>query len=356
MLTPASTTSSAPFKVTGASRQDLSGVANFLVSIFGKGVPPSVLHSRFLEWKFFTDRPDWPGARSYVARQDQQIVGHVCVWPLTFVAGEREIPSCHLIDWAASPAVPGAGAIIYQHLMQLAGTVIAVGGSEHARRVLPKLKFRPYGSLEAYARVVRPWRQFRSRPRTSLWRDFARLGRNQLWSLHRLPREAGWSALPVLQADSRLDAMQSPLAMFCRTRKSSDVMNYLLQCPAARCAFFYLLRDGETLGYFVLSQLGGQCRIADLYVGSEDKSAWRAAFRIAARTAAESPETCEITAVSSLAWMSRLLSEDGFKLRNAKPIMLFDPQSKFANTPPLQIQMTDSDAFFLGNPTDPFLT
>ncbi len=133
-------------------------------------------------------------------------------------------------------------------------------------------------------------------------------------------------------------------------------MNYILECPAARCALFYLLRGREALGYFVLSQLGAQCRIADLYVNSQSEADWRAAFRIAAHTAAESPETCEITAASSLPWLSRVLSENGFKLRNVKPILLFDPKAKFASAPPLHVQMIDSDAFFLGNHADPFLT
>jgi len=356
MLMPASTKSSAPFAVIPAARQDLPGVTRFLASIFAENLSPAVLHPRFLEWKFFADRRDWEGARSYVVKQEQQVVAHVCVWPMMFTAGQRKIRSCHLIDWAASPAAPGAGAFIYQHLMQLAGTVIAVGGSEHARRVLPKLKFRPHGSLEVYARVVRPWKQFRLRPRASRWKDLARLGRNTLWSLRPLPVESGWSALPVSQADSRFESMQVSLSICCRTQKSSDAMNYFLACPTARCSLFYLLRNREASGYFVLSQLGGQCRIADLYVGSEDQSAWEAAFRIAARTAAESPETCEITAASSLPWLSRLLSEEGFKMRNVKPILLFDPESNFANTPPLYVQFIDSDAFFLGNPTDPFLT
>jgi len=356
MVTPASTKSSVPFEVVAAAPHDLPAITRFLVSIFGKGLQPRLLDPQFLEWKFFLDRPDWGGTRSYVVRQNQQVAAHVCVWPLTFVAGEREIRSCHLIDWAASPAAPGAGGVIYQHLMRLTGTVIAIGGSEHARRVLPRLKFRPHTSLEVYARIVRPWKQFRSRPRSSGWRDLARLGRNTFWSLRSLPTQSGWSALSVPRADSRLDSMQLPLAVCCRTRKSAEGVNYVLECPAARGALFYLLRGGETLGYFVLSQLGGQCRITDLYVGSEREPDWRAAFRIAARTAAGSPDTCEIATVSSLPWISRLLSEDGFKLRDVKPVMLFDPESKFANTPPLSIQMVDSDAFFLGDHADPFLT
>lgn len=355
MLTPASTHRSAPFQVVNAARGDLPDITRFLVSIFGNGLPPSLLDPRFLDWKFFLPRPDWDGARSYIVRQDQQIAAHVCVWPLTFMAGAREIRSCHLVDWAASPAAPGAGSAIYQHLMQLSGTVIAVGGSEHARRVLPRLNFRPHGNLEVYARVVRPWKQFCSRPPTSGWKDWARLCRNTLWSLKQLREKSGWSATPMRLADARWDALQTAVSV-CRTRKSAEVLNYILQCPAARCSLFYLLHDGQARGYFVLSQLGGQCRIADLHVCSERERAWRAAFRTAARTAAASPDTFEITAASSLPWLSHILNEDGFRLRNLKPIMLFDPESKFADTPPWHVQMIDSDAFFLGSHTDPYLT
>ncbi|HUI80689.1 MAG TPA: hypothetical protein VLY24_22345 [Bryobacteraceae bacterium] len=356
MLTPASTNRSAPFEVVTATRHDLADIAGFLVSVFGTNLPPRLLDLRFLEWKFFSERPDWAGARSYFVKQEQQLVAHVCVWPLTFVAGEKKIRSCHLIDWAASPAAPGAGSVIYQHLMQLGGTAIAVGGSEYAQRVLPRLKFRPHGSLEVFARVVRPWKQFRSRPRTSGWKDFARLARNTFWSLRSLPSDSDWSALSVARADSRLDSMQVALPLCCRTLKSADVVNYILECPAACCSLFYLLCGDRARGYFILSQLGGQCRIADLYVGSENERDWRAGCRIAARTAAESPQTCEIAAASSLPWLSRVLSEDGFRLRHVKPVMLFDPESQFENTPPGHIQMIDSDALFLGSHSDPFFT
>jgi hypothetical protein len=358
MLTPPSAKSLSTLEVLTATELDLNDITSALLSVFGKDLSPALLESRFLQWKFFSPRPDWEGARSYIVKQHQQVVAHVCTWPLTFVAGEREIRSSHLIDWAASPAAPGAGSIIYRHLMQLSGTVIAVGGSDRARRVLPRLNFRPHGSLEIYARVVRPWKQFRSRQRIASWKELARLGRNTLWSLKPLPSESAWSAATVPQADSWLDSMQVPGAVpaCTRTRKSAVVMNYILQCPAARCVLFYLIRSGAAQGYFVLSQLGRQCRIADLYVRSESEGDWRAGLRIAVRTAAASSETCEVAAVSSLPWMSRILNENGFRLRNVKPIMLFDPESRFDNTPPWNIQMTDSDAFFLWNHSDPFLT
>jgi hypothetical protein len=125
---------------------------------FGEDVPAEFLDPAFLNWKFFREHPAWRGPRSYVIQQEGAVVAHGCVWPSAFHRPSGKVTSCHVLDWAASPQAAGAGVSIYRELIRTGDTAIAIGGSEQARRLLPKLGFQPYGEMRYFARVVRPLR------------------------------------------------------------------------------------------------------------------------------------------------------------------------------------------------------
>jgi hypothetical protein len=315
-------------EVTPALPEDIDEIGRLIATVFGADLPPRFVDRKFLEWKFFTPRPDWEGPRSFVVRDAGHIVAHACIWPTAF--------GSHIIDWLSDGSTPGAGVLVYRHLMQLSGTAIVMGGSAQARKLLPKLGFKAYGTLEIYARVIRPWKQFVTRPRGALWREAARLGRNTFWSLARLPKpDRGWSAEPAV---------------------ATGRIAYMLACPAGDCRFYRISHNGTPCGYFSLNQVNGQCRIIDIDVDSDDRADLRAAYRLAASAAANLPETCEITAVSSLPWVAEILRQDGFRLSGDKPVVLYDPQSRLAGAPPPNLQMVDSDAFFLYITIYPFVT
>jgi hypothetical protein len=105
-----------------------------------------------------------------------------------------------------------------------------------------------------------------------------------------------------------------------------------------------------------LNPVGGQCRIVDIWVDSEDRHDWQSAYRSAARAAADLPGTCEVTAASALPWVAEILRRDGFRQRGEKPVALYDPGGRLAGAPPVHLQMVDSDAFFLHSPSYPFVT
>jgi len=171
-------------EISSATEAQQKEVMGFLEAAFAGPSMPAVLTSpQLLGWKAFMSRPDWLKPRSYILQQAGRIAAHACVWPTGFRTPSGDIGCSHLLDWAADPAVAGAGIILYRHLMQLTDTVLAIGGSAQARRLLPKIGFKPYGTLEYYARVIRPFRQYRQRPRPSPLREIARLGRNTIWSM-----------------------------------------------------------------------------------------------------------------------------------------------------------------------------
>jgi hypothetical protein len=321
-------------QVMQAQSQHEPRIAAFLRDTFGSDAPAKFFDAGFMRWKFFEQHPEWSGGRSYVIEQQDGIVAHACVWP--------GLHAAHLIDWAASPSAAGAGIAVYRHLMQLAGLVIAIGGSTAARRVLPKIGFKPYGAVEIFARPVRPWRQFQTRPRTNLLRETARLVHHGFWNCvphHTAPAE--WTAHPAARATLQFPGARSPA-----------VVNYILECPIAKLRYFVISCHGTPRGYFLLNLCGGQCRIVDIFAASD----WEAAYRLAIHTAAALPDTCEISAFSSLPRTSILLQAEGFQKRDERPVMVYDPEVRLQSAPPLNLQMVDSDAFFLYSPSYPYLT
>jgi hypothetical protein len=334
-------------------------IARFLSDIFGPDVPVGFWDPRFLAWKFFDPHPAWEGTRSYVVEQEGAIVAHACVWPIPFRFGASRLACTHLIDWAATPAAPGVGIAVYRRLMQMSEAVLAMGGSDQARRVLPKIGFKPLGAVSRYARIIRPWRQYRTRRRGSFPREAARLFRNTLWSLaskSAAPRE--WSAQPMPRAGLDLDTLLTKAAPggFTSRHRSAAALNYLLDCPLAPPRLFAVEHGSTLRGYFLLNTVAGQCRIIDMFVDSTLPAEWQAAYRLAVSQAASQPDTCEIVTFSSLSWIDTLLEEEGFHKRDERPTMLFDPQGTFSGAPPLHLQMADSDACFLSSPSFPYLT
>jgi hypothetical protein len=236
--------------------------------------------------------------------------------------------------------------------------VLAIGGSAQARKLLPKLGFQPRGTLDTFACVVRPWRQYRSRPTRTGWREIARLARNTAWCFRPIEvSERVWRAAPISDVGHLPDkAFRVPASTFCLGVRSALWLQYLLDCPVMNCSLFALSKENVPRGYFLLNEIAGQCRIADLAVDSEAPLDWEAAYRVAVATAAKRKTTCEISAVSSLPWLSDVFRSLGFHLRAQAPVMLYDPAQRLVNAPPLHLRMTDNDHCFLFDEMYPFMT
>jgi hypothetical protein len=353
-------TMSVSSEITPATEPQRKEIGAFLAAAFTDASIPAVLTSpQLLEWKAFVPRQDWLKPRSYILRQDDRIAAHTCIWPTGFRTPSGDIGCSHLLDWAADPAAAGAGITIYRHLMELTDTVLAIGGSSHARRLLPKIGFKPYGTFEFYGRVIRPFRQYRQRPRPSPFREIARLGRNIVWSLPPSGAPAReWSCARVDRADTWLDAVVSQYAPkeVCPGRRSSALINYLLDCPAATCSLYSVACNSVPRGYFILNEVRGQTRIVDMFLNSEEPACWESACRLALKAAASLATTCEVVAATSLPEIAAVFRSCGFRKCNDRPMMLYDSRRLLANAPPLRIQMVDSDAFYMHDLSYPFLT
>jgi hypothetical protein len=346
---------SVEFRAAGAT--DQSEVVRFLGTVFGGASASVSFRADVFAWKYFQPHPDWPGTRSFIAIRGGRIVAHAGVWPVQLKRQNAAVRAVHLIDWAADPAAPGVGVLLLRKLAGMADVLIAIGGSDDTRQILPKLGFRQVGTLTWFARVVRPWLQARSSPRFSS-RTPARLLRNVAWaatSARSSPEH--WRAEPIATFPRTLqpilDRLNPPVPTSIR---SVDALNYFLACPAAGFSGFLLHQESKLHGYFLLSRIGHQARVVDLWLESPDVVDWTAASAVAAAEVARDPAICEIAASASVDPAAAAWRRAGFRSRRFDPVFVYDPERLIAPSLPLGVGLTDNDFCFLTDPERPYLT
>ena len=342
--------------------EDLPELTEFLLGVFHAAADAPFVRPEMMRWKYFAPRPDWSGTRSYLLRSDGRIAAHGGVAPVTFrlPAGRtpRTVTSMRVIDWAGGRQVPAAGVRIMRALGTLADTVLAVGGSPDALRVFPKMGFAHCGNVAVFARVVRPWRQFRTDPYPRGWKAPLRLARNTFFSRAALPAApAGWSCQRVTAFDHTIcPALEFRPTGFTAIERGPALLNYMLACPGAAFGGFQVRQGARVRGYFLLCQVAGQTRLADVRVDSEDADDWNAAFALATRQAAADPATCEILAVASFRQGIAAIEHCGYRFRRHDPIFLLDPRRLLAGAPELNLDLLVGDEAYLHVPSYPFET
>jgi hypothetical protein len=345
-----------PLEFGPTARAEQEQVVDFLVSAFQADRGAQFVDPALLDWKYYAARPDWTGSRSHTYKQNGKIVAHGCAWPLTLLCAGRAVTSMRVIDWAASRAVPGSGAAFMKKMSTLTRTLLAVGGSVETKRVLPGIGFKVVGYCDQYARVVRPWEQFRGMPSKN-WKSPARLARNTWWSLQPL------SATPPEWRAERISGFEDlTLPGFflagpvTASSRDAPTLNYMLQCPMGNLTAYLIYRCRDVMGYFITSRMAGQTRITDLRLVSADQADWTAAYSLASRTAAAHPETCELMTIASADFVRSALESNHYRLRRHEPVFLYDPEGRLAGAAPLHLSLLDGDEFFLYYPQDPYLT
>src|SRR5277367_1483928 len=178
--------------------EEADRIRAFLARVFRAPQESPAWNPRMLSWKYYEPRPDWEGSRSYVLEAEGGYASHGCVWPVTFASASKEIRAAQVIDWAADPAMPGAGVLLRRRVQDLAPVSLAIGGSDATRKVLPRAGYATRGMYRTFVRVVRPFRQFLQRHDGPLWKRPARTARNTAWSFASMPEEETvWRAEPV---------------------------------------------------------------------------------------------------------------------------------------------------------------
>ena len=337
-----------------SEEQDL---VRFLLQSFQPETTPNSFRSEVMRWKYFVDHPQWKGPRSLALKEKGQIVAHGGVWPVSLLSSKGEIKGIHVIDWAASRSSVGAGVHLLRKMSGLADMLMTIGGSEDTRALLPKLGYKRCGEVRRYARVVRPWLHFRTTAQKNWKTPFKLLGHSVSALAEIPPVPAGWHASKIASfTGSMVSACFHQTTGSTAPRRTAAGLNYLLSCPGANFSGFLVTQAEKPIGYFLLAQLGRQARIVDLRIDRKDGKSWQSVCALAAGTAAEDPETCEIVAASSNEATGNVWLQTGFTTRRTDRIFCFDPQNLAGSRPQFDLTLADGDMCFLSQPGSPYLS
>lgn len=339
------------YQLTATTPESLPEVAAFLRGVYQASSDSPNFDPALLAWKYYEPGPEWEGSRSFVLRKGDGIVAHGSVWPVRLATPSGTIMAVRVLDWASS--APGMGVALMNQIAKRADVVLGVGGSDDTLRVLPAMGFKQRGTARIYARVLRPWRQFRTRTFDGS-RALARLLRNANWSRSSLASAAGWTS--TRSAPDRHFSFSDRTRDYPESRHVAGFLEFMLRCPGAAISYFSLSQNGVPRGYFLLSRVGGQCRLADLRILSEQADDWIAAYSAAAHAAAQDPESCELISYASVPVASQALEANGFRMRGDMPVLALDRRSLLGEPAHLQLAMLDDDSGYLNSPANPYCT
>ncbi len=332
--------------------EQIDGVAALLQESFHVTSDAPSLNRAYLEWKYYAEVPPWPGSRSFVMIDGSQIVAHAAITPvrLRLAGGVRE--GIGFQDWVSSEAHRGAGLLLLRKLVALSSFVLVTGGAPVTRQILPRAGFVSWADRRLFVRILRPLRQLQTRVLTLGWKEPLRLARNAAWSMRPLAPVRGWTAEPAVPDETILATVEGQLG----TMHTVASLEHLLRCPTVRFEFLRLQRDAQTLGYSVLSTVGGQARIADLRIASTSAEDWREAVSAVLRRIRSDRSVCEVSTFGSVPHVDQALVANGFIARDRLPLVVFDTQGQLAQQPLPQLGMLEDDASALYDPASPYRT
>lgn len=316
-----------PAEFHATSPDDLPRIQALLQAAFQSGPDAPNLDAALLRWKYWDAGTSWEGPRSYAIEKDGIILAHGSLWPVE-IAG---VCAANLLDWAAVKFPPGMGVSLVRRLAEIVPVMISTGGSKATRAIMPRIGFQHVANQTVYVRVLRPVPQYRSRPAEPLTRALPRLARNMFWSIVPPAPTRQWTAL-------RTSEVPDPAA------------NHLLKCPAATVTAWSLQHPRGKRGYFVLSRVGGQCRIARILCPD-----LAAGYAAAVQVAFQDPDAYELAALSSTLAADQALEANHFRRREQRPVFVHDPKKLISpGAYPLPLDMLDDDMAYLNVPEYPY--
>ena len=333
--------------------EELSEVLSFLQERFGVPADAAFIQPDLARWKYFIPGPEWNSTRSFVLRmQNGSIAAHAHICPIRIWNGDRWLSGYHVADRAGSPRMPGAALFLAMLMGERFDVFLGIGGNESTLRIAraDRVISKPYGTLLRFGRSLRPFHK--QIDGVFDWKRPLRLGRDLAWNLvHPLPPVGRWSALAVQRFGSDLPAVDisRPLVHFMPCPRTPALLNYFLDCPGARFTGFLLQHDGVPQGHLLLSGKGGEARVADLWIGSDDPADWIACYGLAARCAAGAyPSATSIGAVAFPPFIQDALRSSGYRQLRVILTTLTDKRALLRPRPLFpHLNMIDWDAAYL---------
>ncbi len=336
---------------TTTAEDQLEAVRALLRQRFHLSTDSASLRPSLLAWKYYGGGREGFGSRSYVLTEAGRILAHAAVWPLQLRLQGETRSGITFFDWAASEQRRGIGLVLLKKVMALAPFVLVIGGGDATRQILPRAGFQHWADLPVYARVLNPIRQLRTRPRHT-WKEPFRLSRNIGWAFVPLASDQSWRAELSLPDGETLSSVQERSGSI----HTEQYLRFLTNCPTVSIRCLVLRKGGVPRGYSVISFAGGQGRIAEIRIASDEKQDWKAALSAIVKVLAREPEVCEVIAIGSIPILEEALRANGFHLRQHRPVMVLDSERKLAAEPVPQLGMLEDDASFLRDEAWPYLT
>lgn len=242
-----------------------------------------------------------------------------------------------------------------KHVASLTDALLAIGGSQPARKLMPLMGYRAQAPVTAFVRPLFPLKLLQ-RATAPGWKRLPRFARSVLWTLSApTPTTDTWCARRITGEDAL--GIESVLAESRRgagaLERSAAQLRYMQECPIARIQLYAVEEKGGTRGYFMLAFVPGQARLIDAGMSCEDSKGWRALIQCAVAEARRAGNVAELTAWASDPQLSRWLAESGFHRRFNIPVWLRAGRAHGFSPEALRTQMLDSDAAYLhGNTGD----
>jgi hypothetical protein len=311
-----------------ACPEDIEAIREFLAAAFGASRDAPMLAPAAMNWKYWTERGDFTGARAWLLERDGAITAFAGLWPLTFGAAR----GVHMIDWASAKEAPGAGLAIVQKLATMFDFMLAIGGSDQTQAVLPAFGFKECARLWEGARPLRPLPQILSHQRRG-WRLAPRLARNAWLALGSSPSPGRFQEVAPGQINAGWSTRSAP--------RSPAFFEYLAQCPFTPFRFYSI--EG---GHFVLSLVRGQARVAGIWLDGH-RNAWREAYALTQKAARRIPGANEVIVIGTGVETRGAAMSAGYRVVDGPPVYLLNKKGKLTLPPDFQFQLSDDDHAFL---------
>ncbi len=330
--------------VRPSTPQDETQIIDVLARAFSADRSAPFLNPALLRWKYWEPCDDWPEPRSWVAEQDDRIVAHNVIWPVTVRTGQSTESGITTLDWAADQG----GVLLMRRMKKMYPFSYCIGGTPMTQSLLPRLGYEVVAEALTWARPLRPLRKILRYQRGDL-RSPLKVARKVRWSMsHTRKAVPRWVAIKA--GSGSADDTPVPLL-----ERGEGFIRYLERCPVARFLTFHIVSDGRKVGWFCLAEGRVQARVAGIWLEHSTSENWRIAFCLARRAALDHTDAYEIVARCATADSCSGAEQAGMRVRKRVPVF-FSRQNGGSQLPPLQFQLCDDDAVFLNIDTLKFLT
>jgi hypothetical protein len=341
-------------QITPSRRADIPELSQFLIN------DPATSY-RFshevLLWKYF-DGPSGPSEDSVcslIARSAGRIIGHIGMCPRQFIVsgnGATPVSTMHAIDWRGSDAHPGLGALLMLRAFATSKTQYAIGGTEQAEGIFPRLGFEEKPKLAIFYKVLTPFHRLRSQGQ-GLFRKWAGTVKDtaSVWRVRTPPAPQIVELRSVPTFTDEIDCLlgQSSLRIV-TCQRDHLLLNYFLRCPLSGFSGWTIHTSQGMIGFAVLKitpqgriQLG---KIVDCWLVTEDPSCWRAAVAaLIDRLRALSADS--VTCFATTPNLQAALLWNGFAKSGERNVYVRDKQQSLPRDVPFGISMLDRDRAIL---------